>query len=101
MTAARAWRQKAQLSSQDAAQAAFEADVIAGFRKPQKALSPKYLYDEAGQKLRAVHANKKGVRYRYYVSRKLVEGRKKDADGWRLPATSRPASAKSGRRWPG
>jgi site-specific DNA recombinase len=44
------------------------------------------LYDEAGQKLRAVHASKKGVRYRYYVSRKLVEGRKKDADGWRLPA---------------
>ena len=32
------------------------------------------LYDEAGEKLRAVHANKKGVRYRYYVSRKLVEG---------------------------
>lgn len=44
------------------------------------------LYDEAGQKLRAVHANKQGVRYRYYVSRKLVEGRRKDADGWRLPA---------------
>jgi site-specific DNA recombinase len=44
------------------------------------------LYDNAGEKLRAVHANKKGVRYRYYVSRQLVEGRKKDADGWRLPA---------------
>jgi site-specific DNA recombinase len=43
------------------------------------------LYDQAGEKLRAVHANKKGVRYRYYVSRNLVEGRKKDADGWRLP----------------
>ena len=44
------------------------------------------LYDEAGEKLRAIHANRKGVRYRYYVSRKLVEGRKKDADGWRLSA---------------
>jgi site-specific DNA recombinase len=44
------------------------------------------LYDDAGEKLRAVHANKQGVRYRYYVSRKLVEGRKKDAAGWRLPA---------------
>jgi hypothetical protein len=42
--------------------------------------------DAAGDKLRAVHANKKGVRYRYYVSSKLVEGRRKDADGWRLPA---------------
>lgn len=44
------------------------------------------LFDAAGDKLRAVHANKKGVRYRYYVSKRLVEGRKKDADGWRLPA---------------
>ncbi|MDQ2632372.1 MAG: recombinase family protein [Pseudomonadota bacterium] len=44
------------------------------------------LYDEAGEKLRAVHANKKGVRYRYYVSGKLVEGRKNVDDGWRLPA---------------
>ena len=44
------------------------------------------LYDETGEKLRAVHANKKGVRFRYYVSRQLVEGRKKDVDGWRLPA---------------
>ena len=44
------------------------------------------LYDDAGEKLRAVHANKKGVRYRYYVSKNLVEGRKKDAAGWRLPA---------------
>ena len=44
------------------------------------------LYDQTGEKLRAVHANKKGVRYRYYVSRNLVEGRKKDANGWRLQA---------------
>jgi len=57
--AARAIRHQS-LSPQDAAQggtqgaaqgtanAAFAADVIAGFRKPQKALSPKYFYDEAG-----------------------------------------------------
>lgn len=45
------------------------------------------LYDEAGDKLRAVHANKKGVRYRYYVSKLLIEGRKKNTDGWRLPAS--------------
>lgn len=32
-----------------------------------------------------MHANKKGVRYRY-ASRDLVEARKKDAYGWRLPA---------------
>jgi dimethylhistidine N-methyltransferase len=46
--AARALRQKAPVSAADAARAEFEADVIEGFRKPQKALSPKYLYDEAG-----------------------------------------------------
>lgn len=46
--AARALRQKASASTTDPALAEFEADVIAGFRKPQKALSPKYLYDEAG-----------------------------------------------------
>jgi hypothetical protein len=45
------------------------------------------LFDEAGDKLRAVHANKKGVRYRYYVSKMLVEGRKKDANAWRLPGS--------------
>jgi DNA invertase Pin-like site-specific DNA recombinase len=44
------------------------------------------LVDEAGQKLRSVHANKHGVRYCYYVSRQLVEGRRNGADGWRLPA---------------
>ncbi len=45
------------------------------------------LFDEAGDKLRSVHANKKGVRYRYYVSKGLAEARKKDDRGWRLPAS--------------
>lgn len=44
------------------------------------------IYNEAGELLRAVHANKKGVRYRYYVSKDLIEGRKSGSDGWRLPA---------------
>ncbi len=44
------------------------------------------LFDAHGQKLRAVHANKKGKRYHYYVSKQLVEGCRKSADGWRLPA---------------
>lgn len=44
------------------------------------------LIDEAGQRLRSVHANKQGVRYCYYVSRQLVEERRNGADGWRLPA---------------
>lgn len=43
------------------------------------------VYDETGQKLRSVHTNKQGSRYRYYVSQALA-GRRNNADGWRLPA---------------
>ncbi|MGE0563591.1 MAG: L-histidine N(alpha)-methyltransferase [Pseudolabrys sp.] len=45
--AARAIRQ----NRQDTASSEFEADVIAGFSKAQKSLSPKYLYDETGSQL--------------------------------------------------
>jgi dimethylhistidine N-methyltransferase len=56
MTAtARAVRQKAPVSVDESAQAEFEAEfkahVMTGLRKPQQALSPKYLYDEAGSVL--------------------------------------------------
>jgi len=44
------------------------------------------LFDETGTKLRATHANKMGVRYRYYVSKALIEERRTTSDGWRLPA---------------
>ncbi len=58
------------------------------------------IVDDAGAPLTPTHANKKGRRYRYYVSRMLVAGpnaepalsatsrvsRKPDADTWRLPA---------------
>ncbi len=58
------------------------------------------IVDEAGAPLTPTHANKKGRRYRYYVSRMLVAGpnaepalsassrasRKPEADTWRLPA---------------
>ena len=45
------------------------------------------VFDEAGERLRPVHANKKGTRYRYYVSRQLVDARRNGADGWRLACT--------------
>ena len=51
------------------------------------------LYDENGERLTPTHANKKGTRYRYYVSQSLiVAGRRSDAasgkkPGWRLPAS--------------
>ncbi|HTP78543.1 MAG TPA: recombinase family protein [Rhizomicrobium sp.] len=36
-------------------------------------------FDDAGHTMSPTHARKKGLRYRYYVSRALVEGRAKDA----------------------
>lgn len=48
------------------------------------------LTDETGDRLTPSHANKKGVRYRYYVSNRLLVGKKKSNDvqtsAWRLPA---------------
>lgn len=48
------------------------------------------LVDETGDRLTPSHANKKGRRYRYYVSNRMINGVGKDASsdtgGWRLPA---------------
>ena len=51
------------------------------------------LYDEEGDRLTPTHANKKGRRYRYYVSNRMIVGdgdtdKSKAASGWRLPAKS-------------
>ena len=45
------------------------------------------LFDDAGERLKPTHANKKGRRYRYYVSQRLVTGGKSSApNGRRIPA---------------
>src|SRR3954447_95382 len=44
------------------------------------------LFDADGERLTPSHALKKGVRYRYYVSRHLITGDKTKARGMRLPA---------------
>jgi hypothetical protein len=45
------------------------------------------LFDETGDRLTPSHANKRGVRYRYYVSNRLLTMPKRLAtDGWRLSA---------------
>jgi DNA invertase Pin-like site-specific DNA recombinase len=44
------------------------------------------VHDEQGNLLRSVHATKKGVRYRYYVSKAKVEDTNTTGSGWRLPA---------------
>jgi site-specific DNA recombinase len=47
------------------------------------------LTDEAGQRLTPSHALRRGKRYGYYVSRRLVaESGKSDMRGWRLPAAA-------------
>ena len=44
------------------------------------------LFDETGDRLTPVHATKKGRRYHYYVSTRLIATASKDPSGWRLPA---------------
>ncbi|MBS8262812.1 recombinase family protein [Roseibium polysiphoniae] len=56
------------------------------------------LFDDTGDRLVPSHCNKKGRRYRYYVSSRLIKPTPKDqdngpddpirADGWRLPAAA-------------
>ncbi|MCB1464449.1 MAG: recombinase family protein [Nitratireductor sp.] len=44
------------------------------------------LYDETGDRMSPTHAAKKGRRYRYYISHRLMQAHRKEKDGWRLPA---------------
>ena len=44
------------------------------------------LFDETGDRLSPSHAVKAGRRYRYYISRRLMQDIRRDGDGWRLPA---------------
>ena len=44
------------------------------------------IFDETGDRLTPTHAVKKSGRYRYYISQRLMQKRKKDTSGWRLPA---------------
>ncbi len=44
------------------------------------------LYDETGDRVSPSFASKAGIRYRYYVSKRLLHEGKKDSSGWRLPA---------------
>jgi site-specific DNA recombinase len=44
------------------------------------------LYDETGDRLTPTHANNHGKRYRFYISHRLMTQKRRNADGWRLPA---------------
>ena len=53
----------------------------------QASLLAGLLYDDAGERMTPSHANKKGTRYRYYVSPGLVRGTRRQAPlGRRVPA---------------
>ncbi len=43
------------------------------------------VYDETGDRLCPTHANKKGRRYRYYISKRLMHRTGSTDGGWRLP----------------
>ena len=63
------------------------AGIVEQSRKTETGSLNGKLFDAAtGETLVVVHANKKGRRYRYYISQSLKTGTKEDApNGWRLP----------------
>ena len=66
---------KAQASKRASATNHASGSLLAGF-----------LFDETGDRLTPSQAIKDGRRYRYYVSQRLMQARKKDRSGWRIPA---------------
>ena len=57
---------------------------VATNRKPAHLLTG-LIYDAVGDRLCPTHATKKGRRYRYYISKRLVHSAPKPKDGWRIP----------------
>ena len=45
------------------------------------------VFDETGDRLTPVHANKQGQRYYYYISARLNQAELRDPTAWRLPAS--------------
>ena len=58
-----------------------------GARAGEPSLLAGLIYDDAGGRMTPSHANKKGTRYRYYVSKALIRGSRRGAPrGRRFPA---------------
>jgi DNA invertase Pin-like site-specific DNA recombinase len=56
--------------------------------KGSPALLMGLIFDDIGNRMTPSHSNKRGVRYRYYVSHALIQGRKREAGSVnRVPAT--------------
>ena len=62
-------------------------DRANGANAAQPSLLTGLIYDDAGERMIPSHANKKGARYRYYVSQGLVKGSRRNSPrGRRVPA---------------
>ena len=65
----------------EAVQAKMKAGAVV--RRARRSQSPAFLmsllYDDRGNRMSPSHANKKGVRYRYYVSQAVLQNRKTEA----------------------
>ncbi len=73
----------------DAVQGKLQASGVErsdGRKSETQAILTGVLFDAAGGPMTPTHAVKKGVRYRYYVSRHLVTGAQSEDSGQRLPA---------------
>jgi site-specific DNA recombinase len=46
------------------------------------------IFDDTGDRLCPTHACKKGKRYRYYISKRLMHNARQHDGGWRLPAAT-------------
>ena len=67
--------------------AANRFDRVTGAKVARPSLLAGLIYDDAGERMTPTHANKKGTRYRYYVSRGLVQASRRHAPGGRrVPA---------------
>jgi hypothetical protein len=67
---------KAQAANRSSAQNQHDVHLLIGF-----------VFDETGDRLSPTHARKLGKRYRYYISHRLMQAKRRSGDGWRLPAT--------------
>ena len=45
-----------------------------------------FVFDDTGDRLCPTHTNKKGQRYRYHISKRVMNGTSRKGEGWRLPA---------------
>ena len=87
----------------DAVQAALDSNGRykgRGNREGSTALLSGLLFDPQGDRLTPTHAVKRGVKYRYYVSNRLLKGEGNDGEGIRLSANKVEGAVVEGlQRW--